>query len=227
MRNIKEERFPRPMRSDPSQRDPNLWYEYHGTHGHRTGDCRYLREEVETMLKKGHLSEFLSNRAKNNYGHSRDNTEPSKIGEDPPRLTINMILGGNEINGVTFSAVNKTKVLVTHSKRLQEVAEDGITFTEDTLVISLNVLDFKIKRVLVDPGSSTNIIQWRVLEQDNLTGSIILVTKLLAGFNLTNMPMTKKATASQNGKAVPPPIAHDEDMDIRSAVRLLTRLVAA
>nr|XP_009622700.1 uncharacterized protein LOC104114060 [Nicotiana tomentosiformis] len=34
MRNIKEARLPKPMRSDPSQRDPNLWCEYHGTNNH-------------------------------------------------------------------------------------------------------------------------------------------------------------------------------------------------
>lgn len=37
MRNIKEARFSKPIRFDPSQRDPNLLCEYHGTHGHGTG----------------------------------------------------------------------------------------------------------------------------------------------------------------------------------------------
>ncbi|XP_075084711.1 uncharacterized protein LOC142167966 [Nicotiana tabacum] len=174
MRNIKEAQFPKPMRSDTSQMDPNLWCEYLRTNGHRTGDCRHLREEVATLLKNGNLREFLCDRAKNNYGRNRDNAEPSKIGEDPLRLTINMVFGGNEINGITFLAVKKMKVSVTHSKRLREIAEDDITLTEedidgllllhnDALVISLNVLDFKIKRVLVDRGSSANVIQWRVL----------------------------------------------------------------
>ncbi|XP_070053579.1 uncharacterized protein [Nicotiana tomentosiformis] len=174
MWNIKEVRFPRLMRSDPNQGDTNLWCEYHGTKSHQTGDCLHLREEVP-MLKNSHLREFLRDRANNNYDCNKDNTEPSKIGEEPPQQTINMIFGGNEINGETFSKAKKTKVSVTHSKRLREVTEDDITFTEedadglllphnDALVIFLNVLDFKIKRVLVDPGSSANIIQWRVLE---------------------------------------------------------------
>ncbi|XP_016481355.2 uncharacterized protein LOC107802383 [Nicotiana tabacum] len=170
MRNIKEARFPNPIRSDHSQRDPNFWCEYHMTNAHQTGNCQHLREEVVTLLKNGHLREFLSDQAKNNYDRNHDNMEPSKTGENPPRLTINLIFGGNEINGVTFSVEKKTKVSVNHIKRLREVAEDDITFTEedvdglllpynDALVISLNVSDIKIKRVLVDPGSSANIIQ--------------------------------------------------------------------
>ncbi|XP_009795506.1 uncharacterized protein [Nicotiana sylvestris] len=147
------------------------------------------------LLKNDHLREFLSDRAKNNYSWNRDNAESSKAGEEPLRQMINMIFGGNGINMVTFSAAKKKKVSITHSKRLRE---DDITFTEeaadglllshnDVLVISLNVLDFKIKRVLVDPGSSANIIQWRVLEQTKLTKSIIPATKLLAGFNLKSV----------------------------------------
>ncbi|XP_070032386.1 uncharacterized protein [Nicotiana tomentosiformis] len=143
------------------------------------------------LLKNGHLREFLSDRAKSNNGRNRDNTESLKSREKTPRQTIIMIFGGNEINRDTFSAAKNTKVSITHSKRLWE---DDITFTEEEtdelllphndVVISLNMLDFKIKHVLVDPGSSANIIQWRVLEQAKLTGSIIPATKLLAGFNL-------------------------------------------
>ncbi|XP_070055389.1 uncharacterized protein [Nicotiana tomentosiformis] len=143
------------MRSDSSQRDPNLWCEYDGTNGHRTWDCRHLREEVAILLKNGHLIEFSSDRAKNNYGRNRDNAEPSKVGEETPCQMINMIFGRTEINGVTFSVAKKTKV--------------------------------SIKRVLVDQGSSAIIIQWRVLEQDKLTGSIIPLIKLLVGFNLASV----------------------------------------
>ncbi|XP_070008215.1 uncharacterized protein [Nicotiana sylvestris] len=195
MRNIKKAQFSRPMRSDPYQRDPNLWCGYHGTNGHRTGGYQYLWKEMETLLKNGHLREFLSDRAKKNYSHNRGNVEPSKARDKHPHQIINMIFGGNEINGVTFLALKKMKVSLTHSKRLRE---DDITFMEedadglllphnDALVISLNVLDFKIKRVLVDPESLANIIQWRVLEQAKLTGSIIPATKLQAGFNLTSV----------------------------------------
>ncbi|XP_075107055.1 uncharacterized protein LOC142180034 [Nicotiana tabacum] len=110
-----------------------------------------------------------------------------------------MIFGGAKVNGVIFSAAKKTKILVTHGKRIREALEDDeITFTEedvdglvlphnDALVISLNILDFKVKRMLVNPGSSANIIQLRVLEQAKLTENIVPGIKLLAGFNLTSV----------------------------------------
>ncbi|XP_070041093.1 uncharacterized protein [Nicotiana tomentosiformis] len=198
------------MRSNSNQRDPNLWCEYHGTNRHWTGDCRHLREEVEILLKNGHLREFLSDLAKNNYGGNQDNAGPLKAGEDPPSQKLNMIFRGNEINGVTFSMEKKKKVSISHSKRLQE---DDITSTEedadglllphnDTLVISLTVLDYKIKCVLVDPGSSANIIQWRVLEQAKLTGSIIPATNLLVGFNLASVTTLGEILLLTNAEGV-------------------------
>ncbi|XP_019252699.1 PREDICTED: uncharacterized protein LOC109231495 [Nicotiana attenuata] len=191
MRNIKEERFPKPMRFDPSQRNPNLWYEYHGMNCHRTGDCRHLCEEVATLLKNGHLREFLSDRAKNNYCHNRDNREPSKAEEDPPRQPINMIFGqkapGSPKDDITFTEEDADGLLLPHN---------------DALVISFYVLDFKIKRILVDVGSSANIIQWRVLEQAKLTRSIILATKLLVGFNLVSVTTRGELLLPTNAKGV-------------------------
>ncbi|XP_019251405.1 PREDICTED: uncharacterized protein LOC109230355 [Nicotiana attenuata] len=92
---------------------------------------------------------------------------PRKQEKNPPRQMINMIFGWNGITGFTFSVAKKAK--------------------NDALEISLNVLDFKIKSVLVGPGSSTNIIQWRNLEQAKLIGSIIPATKLITGFNLASV----------------------------------------
>ncbi|XP_070056442.1 uncharacterized protein [Nicotiana tomentosiformis] len=127
-----------------------------------------------------------------------------------------MIFWWNEINDITFSAAEKMKVSVTHSKRLREVTEDGITFMEedadglllpynDALVISLNVLDFKIKCVLVNPGSSANIIQWRGMELAKLTGSIIPTTKLLAGFNLASVTTRGEILLPINAEGVMKP----------------------
>ncbi|XP_070036714.1 uncharacterized protein [Nicotiana tomentosiformis] len=81
--------------------------------------------------------------------------------------------------------------------------DKGVSNTQqETLVISLNILDFKIKRVLMDLGSSTNIIQWRVLEQAKLIRSIILATKLLGGFNVASVTTRGEILLPTNVKGV-------------------------
>ncbi|XP_009783265.1 uncharacterized protein [Nicotiana sylvestris] len=87
------------------------------------------------------------------------------------------------------------KVSVTHSKRLREVVEDDITFTEedaDGLLLPHNDL--------LDVWA--NIIQWRVLEQAKLTGSIIPDTKLLASFYLASVMTRREILLPTNAEGV-------------------------
>nr|XP_009805069.1 PREDICTED: uncharacterized protein LOC104250194 [Nicotiana sylvestris] len=43
---IQDTKWPRPLQTHPTQRDPNKICKYHGTRGHRIEECRQLREEV-------------------------------------------------------------------------------------------------------------------------------------------------------------------------------------
>ncbi|XP_060190695.1 uncharacterized protein LOC132619954 [Lycium barbarum] len=109
------------LRIDPSQRDPNLICEYHGTHGHQTDNCKRLRDEVAQMIKNGHLQELLSERAKNHFKNRETSkrTEPEK-----PQHVINMIIGGAEVpQGLMLK---KTKFSITQQKRTREYVPDGI-----------------------------------------------------------------------------------------------------
>ncbi|XP_060183109.1 uncharacterized protein LOC132613071 [Lycium barbarum] len=54
----------------------------------------------------------------------------------------------------------------------------------DALVISVLVNKFKIKRVLIDPRSSANIIRRRVIEQLGLLNQIMPAIRVLNGFNM-------------------------------------------
>ncbi|XP_059284867.1 uncharacterized protein LOC132038169 [Lycium ferocissimum] len=62
---------------------------------------------------------------------------------------------------------------------------EGITQPHnDALVISVLVNKFRIKRVLIDLGSSANIIRWRVIEQLGLLDQIMPAIRVLNEFNM-------------------------------------------
>ncbi|XP_070057892.1 uncharacterized protein [Nicotiana tomentosiformis] len=149
------------MRSNPSKRNPDFWCEFHNDHGYKTTDCRLLQGEVEHFLKQGYLTDLFSEKGRQSYMKNRQ--EPPK--PPSPKRTINVINGGDEVNGVTYTAAKKTsKVTVTHRKLVRHVLdEDNITFDDadtdglliphnDALVISLLVHDTNVNRVLIDPG---------------------------------------------------------------------------
>ncbi|KAF3521672.1 hypothetical protein F2Q69_00048435 [Brassica cretica] len=58
-------KWPPKMRGPDSFRNPDLWCEFHRDHGHKTEDCVALKIEVNELLQKGYLLEFLSEKAKN------------------------------------------------------------------------------------------------------------------------------------------------------------------
>ncbi|XP_019252758.1 PREDICTED: uncharacterized protein LOC109231552 [Nicotiana attenuata] len=185
-------RWPKEMRSNPSRRNPYHWCEFHNDHGHKIADCRFLRGEVDHSLKQGYLTELLSEKGKQAYMKNRQ--EPSK--PPSPKRTVNVISGGENINGVSYTAANKTsKISVTHGKRLRhELEEENITFNNtdaegllaphnDALVISLLVCDTNGKRVLIDSGSSVNIILIRVLREMQAEDKLIPKAHTLSGFD--------------------------------------------
>ncbi|XP_070013906.1 uncharacterized protein [Nicotiana sylvestris] len=153
-------RWPKEMRSNPNKRNPDHWCEFHNDHGHKTTDCRLLQGEVDHILKQGYLTELFSERGKQAYMKNRQ--EPPK--PPSPKRTINVISGGEDINGMTYTTANKvSKVIITHVKWVRHVLEEeSITFDDadaddvlsphnDALVISLLVHDTNVTRVLIDP----------------------------------------------------------------------------
>ncbi|XP_070014670.1 uncharacterized protein [Nicotiana sylvestris] len=107
-----------------------------------------------------------------------------------------MLRRGEEINGVTFMTAKKvSKITVTHEKRVRRVLEEeSITFDDadaddlltshnDALVISLLVHDTNVKQVLIDPGSSMNIILLRVVNEMQAEDKLIPKAHTLSGFD--------------------------------------------
>ncbi|XP_009613512.1 uncharacterized protein [Nicotiana tomentosiformis] len=180
------------MRSNPSRRNPDFLCEFHNDHGHKIADCRLLQGEVEHLLKQGYLTDLFSENGKQSY--MKNKQDPLK--PPSPKRTVNVISGGEEVNGVTYTAAKKTsKVTVTHGKRVRQVLEeDNITFNDadadgliiphnDALVISLLVHDTNVKRFLIDPGSSVNIILLRVVNEMQADDKMVPKAHTLSGFD--------------------------------------------
>ncbi|XP_070057456.1 uncharacterized protein [Nicotiana tomentosiformis] len=188
---IKGTKWPQPLQSDPAQRDPNLICKYRGTHGHRTEDHRQLRDEVARLFNNEHLREFLSDRAQNHFWN-RDSGK--QIEHEEPQHIINMIIGGVDV--LQGPMLKRTKVSITREKRTQDYVPEGtLSFNDEdavgilqphnnALVISVLINKSRVKRKLIDPGSSANIIRSRVVEQLGLQDQIVPVVRVLNRFNM-------------------------------------------
>ncbi|KAF2579837.1 hypothetical protein F2Q68_00004785 [Brassica cretica] len=93
-------KWPQKMKAPDSFRSPGLWCDFHRDHGHKSEDCVALKIEVNEFFKKGHLREFLSEKAKSHLSKetTRKPTEAAPV--SPPRQDqmIHVISGGLEIS---------------------------------------------------------------------------------------------------------------------------------
>ncbi|CAH9056361.1 unnamed protein product [Cuscuta europaea] len=198
--------WPRRTDKPAGRRDPNKRCDFHGDIGHNTEDCVALRKEVAYLLKNGYLTEIMSERTKSLLGRdgkaSPDESRPPS--PSAPCKVINFINGGSDLCGLTYSAAKRHARDYTRDKSLQvyrigkrqeEWRNASITFDEtdisdpvqshhDTLVVSLRVANYEVKRILVDNGSTANITTMKTLEElgakeEDITGS----GSSLVGFN--------------------------------------------
>uniref|UniRef100_A0A0D3BFG3 Retrotransposon gag domain-containing protein n=1 Tax=Brassica oleracea var. oleracea TaxID=109376 RepID=A0A0D3BFG3_BRAOL len=183
------------MKAHDSLRNPAVWCDFHRDHGHKTEDCIALRIEVNELLQKGHLREFLSEKAKAHLSKETSGKPKGDAPSSPPRQdrVIHVISGGSEISGISHAAAKKSTrnakygLETAQPKRLL-LGTDEISFTakeqerilaphHDALVVSLTVANCLVKRILIDNGSSSNIIfltayQDLGLEENTLTRKV-------------------------------------------------------
>ncbi|KAF2562721.1 hypothetical protein F2Q70_00017768 [Brassica cretica] len=107
-------KWPQKMKAPYSFRNPGLWSDFHCDRGHKTEDCVALKIEVKKLLKKGHLREFLSEKAKSNLSKETTGKPTEAAPVSPPRQdrVIHVISGGSEISGVRHAAAKYQSLIL-------------------------------------------------------------------------------------------------------------------
>ena len=78
-------KWPKKMKAPDSFRNPGFWCNFHRDNGHTTEDCVALNIEVNDLLRKGHLREFLSEKAKSHLSKKTTGKPPEAAPVSPPR----------------------------------------------------------------------------------------------------------------------------------------------
>ncbi|KAL5554746.1 hypothetical protein UlMin_042147 [Ulmus minor] len=177
-------KWPRKTNNPDPKRDITKYCEFHGDHGHSTPDCISLRFEVTDLLKRGHLQDLLSDKGKNTLAQ-REARRDEQPAEPTPERVVNVITGGSEVSGITYSAARRhARAVVNPETSLSPTPqteasnlvlcfidnEDStlINHHHDALVISLLIANCRIKRILIDNGTSTNVIFLSALKEMNI-----------------------------------------------------------
>ena len=168
----------------PATRDNTKYCEFHRDYGHRTNNCIQLKREIEYLIQRGYLRRFISpgNQAQNQA--QNQNQAPTQ--QPPPRQTTTQhqqplgeihVISGGFAGGGESSSARKAHLRNIRSKDMGEIQavsklprlDNTITFSDsdlegcqhphdNPLVVRAIVANTTVHRVLIDNGSSADII---------------------------------------------------------------------
>uniref|UniRef100_A0A2N9FY65 RNase H type-1 domain-containing protein n=1 Tax=Fagus sylvatica TaxID=28930 RepID=A0A2N9FY65_FAGSY len=155
IRNDPTLKWPGKLLTNPDKRPRDKYCRFHRDHGHNTEDCYDLKRQIEELIKQGKLQRFVERgqREGRPQGAHQQRPRVEVLTRPPPPL----------------GEIHKTD----KKPRLEDFP---ITFTEedahkvfhphdDALVVTLEIAGYSTRRVLIDNGSSADIIYLTAFQQ--------------------------------------------------------------
>ena len=178
LREVQHEKFmrwPSQIKLDPTKRDNTKYCEFHRDHAHRTDDCIQLRKKTEYLIRREHLRHYVASEGQEQVQQPPPR-QPTPARHQPPLGEIYVIsrgfTGGRESSSARkahLRSIKSGETLEVQSVSKLPRLDTTITFSDsdmegcqhphdDPLMIKVVVANKTIHRVLIDNGSSADII---------------------------------------------------------------------
>ncbi|RDX82835.1 hypothetical protein CR513_36329, partial [Mucuna pruriens] len=194
--------YPPEARGKVIGKERNSWCDFHRAFGHTTEDCWGLKTQIEGLVQSGHLDRYVQRSASRDKeeihlvrpGRVRGR-EADRVRRTPiHRGTISTISGDRTVDswegparagvGMTDGRVQTILTGANATPLGKRAMTPAITFDDrdmrgwapcqdEPMVISMGVAGYKVERVLIDQGSSANILYRSTLEKMQLPVGLI------------------------------------------------------
>jgi len=154
-------------------KDTSAWCEFHKTHGHDTEGCYPLTGQLASLARRGMIQRYVSQespRAETERPQHQKQTGESH--EIPILGDFNTIAGGFAGGGPTKSSRKRyARSIMTTATLAAPSSVPTLTFTwedmrdvypheDDPVVLSVVMMGRNVHRVLIDQGSSADVMFW-------------------------------------------------------------------
>ena len=160
---------------------PDTWCEFHKSFGHSINSCLALVYQLAELVKCGFLKDYLLDKQPGQSSGSQPASSEGQQHEVPIHGEIHTIAGGFSDGRCIASQRKKYARFVMSVEVFEDHSPDvDITFTKedlrdvvphdnDPIVISLVTAERMVHRVMVDQGSSADVMFWPTFERLQLS----------------------------------------------------------
>ncbi|KAL0371758.1 UNVERIFIED_CONTAM: hypothetical protein Scaly_0857400 [Sesamum calycinum] len=167
--------WPKKMKDNPKRVKSEKYCRFHRDRGHTTEECHHLMNEIEKLIQRGYLKEYI------NQGPSRQPQDSifaqTRNTDNLPTAGVIAVISGGPTGGDSANARKALarptmgnhwqapiQVYNVNSKNQEEISFNSQDMdpmrnqNNDALVISATLANFLVKKVLVDSGNSADIM---------------------------------------------------------------------
>ncbi|XP_010682161.1 uncharacterized protein LOC104897051 [Beta vulgaris subsp. vulgaris] len=161
-------------------RDKSKWCEFHRDYGHITEDCKDLKDRIEDLIRRGYFTQYQARVDRKSPSREDENGNRRPVKD---RITEIQVISGGPTRGGSIHGAKASLKEVRHQVNYNTAgkwpappAMPSMVFTkedvrgivyphDDPLVVSLQKSTAMVHRVLVDGGSSPNIMYKETFEK--------------------------------------------------------------
>ncbi|XP_020973549.1 uncharacterized protein LOC107646977 isoform X3 [Arachis ipaensis] len=194
--------------------DKSKYCAFHQKYGHTTDECIIAKDLLERLARQGLLDKYIEGRKHKGDDRDKEERQPTPVDKETnkwsnsnqPKAVINCISGGFAGGGETTSARKRSyramlAIEGAASLNNQETPDLEITFNktdicsaaphlDDPVVISIQIGDLLVRKVLLDPGSSADVLFYSTFLKMNLSEKLIQPSSgELVGFSGERVPI--------------------------------------
>lgn len=177
LKKIKDKPFFRHLEKLKAKRSQSRKYNYHNDHDHDTDKCFALKDFLDEQIKKGNIGQYVKAQLTLMIAEGL-----SKNPSGSKRHVVNIVIRGSTSGGSEDEYVKKIFLIEGHqTKNVKPSLDNMITFSDedygeinprhvDDLVVKLNIANQNVVKILVDNGSSVNILYYHAYNRMFLDG---------------------------------------------------------